>query len=79
MYKILLVLIMCAMLSLGFTYSGLINTEDKTDSLFSMDKEVLSKEMLSKQVNRFDVPREDGEPLPPPPDDDEFIQAKLDP
>ena len=80
MYRIFLALVLAALLSLGIAYPNLIFHKDQIDSLMMVDEEALLKgNEAAKTVPGFDIPVEDGEPLPPPPDDDEFILAKLDP
>ena len=75
MYKLLLILVAAVLLSLGLAYPEFILQRDNIDSTtiskISDDAIPISAEP-DKSVPNYDVPRPEGEPLPPPPDDDGY-------
>ena len=81
MYKFLVILLVAALLSLGLAYPEILFQTDEFDStVFIIDDEVSPGEMNSvKDQSDYDVPRPEGEPLPPPPDDDEPRMGDLGP
>ena len=72
MYKLLLILLAAALLSLGLAFPELIMQQDQFDStlLQNVDETLPYNPDPGKTIPGYDVPRPDGEPLPPPPDDD---------
>ena len=76
MYKFLLILLAAALFSLGLGYPELIMQQNHQDSTLSqMDDNYLPYDSKAKKIiPDYDVPRQDGEPLPPPPDDDPIYE-----
>ena len=82
MYKFLLILLAAALFSLGLSYPELIMQQNHQDSTLSqMDDNYLPYNSKTKKIiPDYDVPRQDGEPLPPPPpNDDDYKLAPLGP